>query len=182
GLAKSAKTGRLPASSSYHLLNLVSFWLTKTCLLGVRCFLRLLCTFLGPCAAYRFDGSRPHVNIYIVNITHHVFVVTERRHDLVLATREILLPADDNADKLGIVDAFHRILEGGRISGALTIRTMANMAFRMIAAKTRVSIPVHRPIRLNIKSRSSFCVDILAFFLLDCFGITWRIGDGRGSE
>ena len=133
--------------------------------------------FSRPSAGYRIVGSRTKINVDIVDVAHDVLIIPERRHDLVFAAAEILLAADDNPVEFGVVNSLHRILEGRRIGRAFTIWTVANVAFRMVAAEAGIGVPIHCSARLHAKSRVAFRIDIFAFVvLLYRLGISWGLG------
>src|SRR5208283_3814594 len=94
-----AKSGKALCRSAQIACVLLLVLVAKTCPLRVGCQRRLIFMLLRPSARDRIVRPCTEININIVDIAHDVFVIAERRHDLVFAAAEILLTTNNNPIK-----------------------------------------------------------------------------------
>src|SRR5882724_1461628 len=102
----------------------------------------------------------------VVHVAGNVLVRAERRHHAFLRSADALASARDHAEEISVAQCLERILQRRRIGRAFAVRPMADMTFGVIAAVARVSVPVDRPIRLDLVGWIAVLIEVLAVFLL----------------
>src|SRR5580704_148249 len=139
---------------------------------GIFCLgerIRPVLVLLGSTASDGVVGAGAQVHGDVVNVAHDVRILAERRHDVLLRFAYVFATTRDNPEKIVVVDPLERILQRGRKARSVAVRTVADVALRMVAAKARIDIPVHRAILRNLVGGVAFAVEGLAVHRL-CYG------------
>src|SRR5262249_9610283 len=81
-------------------------------------------------------GARPSIDEYVPYVAHDVRIGAERRHDALLRRVDVLAPVDDNVGEVDIVFRLQVIAERRCVARSFAVRTVTDMAIRVIAAES----------------------------------------------
>src|SRR6516162_296584 len=104
-----------------------------------RGFVFMLCR---PHASYRVVGARAQIDVNVVHVAGDVRIVAERRHYVLLRRVDVLAAACDHSQEVGVAYRLERVLQRGGIGRSHSVRSVADMAFRMIAAVSGIGVPI----------------------------------------
>src|SRR4051812_15846091 len=134
-------------------------------------------TLLRPAAGNRVIGPGAQINENVIKIAHHVAIGAERRHHALLRRADVLASVHDNAGVVRETHGLQRIAQRRAIGRSFTVRTVTDMAIRMIAAVAGIGEPIYRSVRLHFVGRIILLVVILAIFVLDRRRIARTVGE-----
>src|SRR5262249_23072476 len=145
----------------------ISAFLAEAGVLRLTVGLRLRLVLFGTHPSNDLVRAGAQVDVHVINITHDVRFGAEARHAPPLRRAHVFAPARHDAEEVAVVQPLKRILQRRRISRPFAVRTVANVAFRVIAAIARIGVPVDSAIRLHIVGWASILVEGLAVLGLD---------------
>src|SRR6185436_10883093 len=71
-------------------------------------------------------GARLEVDVDVVDVAHHVGIIAERRHHVLLGGVHVLAAAGDDLQEVRIAHGLHRLHQGGCVGGALAVGAVAD--------------------------------------------------------
>src|SRR5581483_6176886 len=131
-IGNSSRSRRMPRRKSQASCKRSLLAHARVFVLGIGVVLVLMLARAG--TAPRLVGTGAQVDVEIVHVAGDVRIIAEGRHHVLRGGRDVLAAGGDNAEKVGIAHRLERILQCGRIGRAHAIRSVADMAIRVIAA------------------------------------------------
>src|SRR3954469_6990007 len=104
--------------------------------------IRLVFLLGGTNAPDRVIGAGAQIDVDVVHVTGDVRVIAERRHHVLLRRVDVLAAAGDNPDEIGVSHGLDRFRQGRRVGRSHSVRSVADMAFGMVAAEAGIGVPV----------------------------------------
>src|ERR1700722_19097531 len=95
---------------------------------------RLVFVFRRTHAPQCVVGTSSQVNVNIVHVAAHVRIGAEGGHYVFLRRTDVLAAACNRAQKIAVTHRLERVFQCRRVARSHTIRSVADMAFRMVPA------------------------------------------------
>src|ERR1700738_4049478 len=111
----------------------------ETAVLCLRCGMGLVFMLLRSPAGNGVIRTGAQINENVLEIAHHVSVGAERRHHVLLRRVDVLAPVHDHTGVVGVAHGLQGIAQRRTVGGYFSVRTVADMAIRMIAPVTEIS-------------------------------------------
>src|SRR6266702_2381634 len=142
----------------------------------------LVLVLAGPGTAPGLVGAGAQIDVEIVHVAGDVRVIAEGRHHVLRGGRDVLAARGHDAEEIGIAHGLERVLQRRRVGGAHSVRAVADMAVRVIAAVSGIGVPVHVAVGRDLVGRVALLIEPFAIFvLLDGSRVTRAVRDSNSS-
>src|ERR1700722_4899331 len=115
-------------------------------------------------ASHRIVRASSQVDVEIVQVASHIRIIAKCRHDVFLCRTDVLAAACHRGEEFAVAHGLQRVFQGRRVARSHAVRPVADVTLRVIAAVSRIGVPIDGAVSLDFVSRVSLFIEIFSVF------------------